>query len=268
MPKQDRFSRRSFLKTASALGVAGMVPSVARAESKSDFRRTIEQSLRVKEATNSIEKWHAFLRHRGIDVQSTTRRYQLPMEDEGEVGVQHWYPDELDISITISAPGCTGDEYYVDLTWSYINNTGDNHVGGEIPLDIAGLYWDPNWWDLTSKDTSQSFTSSNYVSYRDGSFDGDGPAFNVDDLSIYGHDETDTWYCGAYLVPLGDFTTSERRVYGEYCHTWSNVEITNVSVSYPAGVSVSVDNVNHRWYTDTEKGGSPLLYVHQNDAYC
>lgn len=267
MPGKDRFDRRSYLKAAGALSFAG-IPSVAQAKSKSDFRRTIEHSLRVKEATNSIDKWHAFLRQRGIDVRSMTRRYQMPAKNSGEIGTQHWYPDELDITITISASGCTGDEYYVDLTWSYINDTSDGHVGGELPVDIAGLYWDPNWWDLTSNDTSQSLTSSDYVWYRDGSFDGDGPAFNVDDLSIYAHDETDIWYCGAYLIPLGDYTASERRVYAEYSHTWNDVSIDSVSVSYPAGLSVSVSNETYEWTTDTEKDGSTLLYVHQNDAYC
>lgn len=268
MPKKNRMNRRSYLKSLSAIGGAGMLSSPVLARQEPGFKRIIEQSLQVKESTNSIEKWHSFLENHGIDVQSRAQRYNLPGKSGGDVGTQHWYPEELDVTITISAPGCTGDEYYADLSWSYINDTSDSHVGGEYPYDIAGLYWNSDWWDLTSTDTNQSLTASSNVWYRDGTFSGDGPAFNVDDPAIYAADETDIWYCGAYLVPLGNYTASERRVYGEYTHTWSNVSITGVSVSYPPGLSVSLSNETYKWNTDTEDDGSTLLYVHQNDAYC
>jgi len=217
--KKDETTRRSYLKTAGALGVAGLAPTVARAQTKptDEFERTIEQSLRVKEKTGSVQKWQNFLRNRNFSVDSVSHRYSLPAKSSGSDGIstQHWYRDELDITITITGQYQCPDEYYVDLSWSYINDTSDNHVGGELPTDIAGLYWDPNWWDLTAKDLSQSTATSSYVSYRDGSFDGNGPAFNVDDLSIYADDETALYYCGAYLVPLGDYSKDQRRVYGE-----------------------------------------------------
>lgn len=259
--------RRAFLKTT-GIGFAVVGTFAATASAKPASREDIEQSLRVKEETGSIEKWHQFLRNRGSDVTSETATYEMPVEanSSGDVSTQDWTKAELDITLTIGGYCTTdGPEYYADLSWSYDDAADSGNYGyGRLPLDIAGISYDYDWWDLTSYSVSEATSTSSYVTTREESFTGTGPAFEVNDYDIsYDGAEQDLHYGGVYLEPIGDYSPSERRLQGGYTHTWNSITIDSVSVSFPAGVGVSVSDATYKWNTKTEQDQDTLLRVSQ-----
>jgi len=53
-----------------------------------------------------------------------------------------------------------------------------------------------------------------------------------------------------------------------YSHTWSNVNITGVGVSYPGGVSVSVSNENNEWNKGRDDDGNFLRLSYDELTGC
>lgn len=262
----DGIDRRRFLKTSGATAVTGLgFTSMARARGPSS-REVVEQSLRLKEATNDIDKWKEYLRNQGFSVASDSHTYEIPKSTDG-VSTQEVNTDELHIDISLSYD-CE-DVYYADLSWQYVDDTDDWHTPiGDVPYDGAGIGFDSDWWDLHSYTISDTTETSQYVSYRDGTADGTGPAFNVDDDQKYHDDNWDSVeYCGLYLDPIGDYSYDERRLQGGYGHTWENISVESISVGFPWAISVTVTDETYRWETDTEEDEDTLLRLAQSDAY-
>lgn len=259
-------NRRTVLKATAGLAAMSSVAGVANAtrETKTRLERTVDEAHRILEKTGDREKYIDYMAKR-TNTTWVNRTYSVPhgsSEDDGP-STEKISRSDLDISIMLSVD-CWGDasQYYADLSWSYDSSWT------EPPYDYAGLIWDTNWWDLYYDDSySDSFPTSDYVSYKDGTFTGDGPAFEVDDY--LGYDS----YCwgGAYITPIGDYSSTQRRVYGRYSHTWDRVEVQSVSIGFSASgpsLSVSLSDETKEWQTDSEQDGDTPLYVHQNDAYC
>lgn len=260
--------RRSFLRAASA-GFAATVAVPATISAEPDMEEIIEQSLRFREKVGSVEKWHEYLQNRGFGVTSDSRTFEVPVPASSEdVSTERYDTDELDITMSLTGQ-CTveGTRYYADLSWSYASGwfTGS----GAPPVDVAGLGYNTDWWELYSYTISETTSTSEYVSYRDGTMSsGAGLGFDVGDSSISTNgDEDDLHHCGVYLMPIGDYSENERRIQGAYSHTWSEVTIDSVSVGYPLGISVSVSDETNEWKTDTEDDGDTLLRVNQGDMY-
>lgn len=257
--------RREFLKSASAgLSVIPATTALASGKTKSDFRRIIDQSHRVREKTNSMDRWFQFLRNHNIVGHAKNATYTIPAGESTD-GVSSEQIEETDLNIWISLwYNCDTDEYYAEMNWSYDNTTSS---WGEDPIDGAAIGYDQTWWDLASYSISEATTTSNYVSVDEDSFDGTGPGFYVDDLSLWVNEDWDiTHYCGVYLNDVGTATEDERRIQGGYAHTWDRISVSSVSGSWPAGISVTVSNETYKWETKTEQDQDTLLRVSQADA--
>lgn len=265
MPRDsiDPASRRNVLRATAGLATLSGVTGLggARPDSRDRLEQVVDEAHRILERTGDREKYFQhFARH--TNATWVTRTYTVDKGDDGP-STEKIDRSDLDISMLMSVD-CYGDpdKYYVDLSWSY------DSIYTENPEDFAALIWDHNWWDLYYPDSySESFSTSDYVTYKEGTFAGDGPAFAVDDWNGY----DDYLWCGAYITPLGDYSSTQRRVYGRYTHTWSSVEVESVSVGMSTtgpSLSVSLSDNTKKWQTDTEQDGDTPLYLHQNDAVC
>ena len=216
--------------------------------------------------TGDIDLAHEFLRNNGVGVASKRVTYQV---GDGP-STNSFDRDDLDITLDLYYGLCTGGSgtYYASINWYYDWALGDN---GDDPNDVAAIHYDKNWWNTDGDSVSEAIDTSDYVEYADGSYGGEGPGFTVDDQGAdWAGDEDDYFYGGVYLNEIGDYSESQRAVLGEYQHNWTeeSTSISSVSVSYPAGISVSFTNeeVTKSWKTDTEQDGDTWLEVYQKDA--
>lgn len=252
-------SRRNVLKATTGLvtmpGVAGISGAVT--DTRTRLERIVDEAHRILEVTGDREKYLDYLAEQA-NASWIARSYTVQKDDASSEKIDM---GDLDISLAITG-GCGDDLYYVDLAWNYDSFTI------ERPVDVAALVWDHNWWDLYYPDSyNDSFVTSDHVSYREGTFSGQGPGFNVDAWNA----NNSQLYCGAYITPIGDYSSTQRRVYARYTHTWDQVEITSVGVSMSASgasLSVTLSNNTKKWQTDSEQDGDTPLYVHQNDVSC
>ncbi|USZ69561.1 hypothetical protein NGM10_07465 [Halorussus salilacus] len=260
---EDSINRRTVLRTAGAgLAGAGVFSGAVSGRSGRDREAIIEQSHDVLQATGSVERQHEFLRNRGFNTTYDRVTYQIPTS--GEVGTESFDKADLDITLSLFID-CSGDgTYTAQQSWTYDWGSFD---GGADPMDISGLGW-TDGWDLESYTISETTYSSEYVSYHDGSVsEGPGIAFDVDDYGIMLDDEEDyNHFFAVDLETVGDYTEEERRIQGSYTHLWESIEITGISIGYPASVSVSVSDATYKWKTDTEDDGDTLLRVNESQA--
>lgn len=259
----DLTNRRNVLKATAGLAAMSSVAGVANAERKTKTRleRTVDEAHRILEKTGDRQRYIDFMTKRANTAWvNKTYRVPQPSDDPSTDKISR---SDLDVTMLLSVD-CYGDpsQYYADISWGY------DSIWTADPYDYAGLIWDANWWDLYYDDSySQSFPTSDYVTYKDGTFTGDGPAFEVDDFA--GYDS----YCwgGAYITPIGDYSSTQRRVYGRYSHTWNSVTVESVSIGFSASgpsLAVTLSDETKEWQTDSEQDGDTPLYVHQNDALC
>lgn len=259
----DSTNRRSVIKATAGLaattGFSGLAN--AREGDGGELERIVDAAHRILERTGDQQRYMDFLRNRA-PTNWASRSYTIEKSSDDDPSTERIFKSELDITIGI-VNDCWSNpsKYYADLSWSY------DASWCERPFDYTGLIWDRNWWDLYYPDSyDNSFATSDYVSYKDGTFGGDGPAFEVDD--IYADDETNSW-SGVYITPIGDYSQTQRRVYGRYTHTWDRVTVESVSVGFSAtgpSLSVELSDETKKWQTDSEQDGSTPLYVHQSDA--
>lgn len=253
-------NRRKVLKVTAGLatmpGITGLGGAVT--ETRTRLERIVDEAHRILEQTDDREKYLNFLDKRA-NADWIRRTYSI-QKDDGVSG-EKIDRGELDISMAITG-GCGDDMYYVDLAWNY------DSAYTESPDDVAALIWDHNWWDLYYPDSyNDSFRAGDNVSYREGTFSGQGPGFNVEDWAVL----DSQIYCGAFITPLGDYSSTQRRVYARYTHTWNQVDIQSVGVGISAAgpaLTVTLSDNTKKWQTDSEQDGDTPLYVHQNDVSC
>lgn len=264
--ESDRtMNRRSTLK---ALGASVMAAAVGtgtvNATGKPDYRRLIEQSHKVLQATNSVDKQHQFLLNRGIGtaVESTTLEFS-------HSGPSAQYLTAKETSLWFSLfSDCTTDgypdgTYTAELVWEY---DPDDFETGHAPLDYSGIGWRSGSWDYETNTLDDLYNSDpDWISYKGGT-SGNGPAWEVDDNGTVSasQDNTRQFYTGVHLNWTGD-SPSETTISASYSHTWNNVTVSGVSVGYPFGVSVTVSNENEEWTKDYNDSGE-FLRLSKYDA--
>ncbi|UPV75908.1 hypothetical protein M0R89_07575 [Halorussus limi] len=262
-------NRRTALKTLGAAGAAFGGTSVLGTVSAASPN---EQYFAIQNAANEIrenkgqEAMLQFLDKRGIDYV----RVEKPMvvEEKGDQVSTNDFSNvdggtHCDICLDfVLYTNSNSTIYTIDMSWDYKLESGDY---GQQPNDGAALYYSQGKWDYYSRSLSESTYSSQYVTVGDGN-NQDGAAFSVDDVSS---GDGDSLYAGLNIQPIGDYSYSERKVFGEYMHTWTTVDVNaSYGVSFPAGVSVSysVDtNVNEE-VTGTEGDGDTLMELDQSQA--
>lgn len=255
-------NRRNVLKATAGLvtvpGVTGIGGAVT--DTRTRLERVVDEGHRILEQTGDRQKYLDHFDKR-TNANWIKRTYTIRKDDDAST--EEIDRSDLDISMLMSVD-CYGDpdQYYVDLAWNY------DYWYTENPADFTGLIWDHNWWDLYYPDSyGESLSTSDYVNYEEGTFAGQGPVFGVDDLNGNGS----SLWCGAYITPIGDYSSTQRRVYGRYTHTWDRVEVESVSVGMSRSgpsLSVTLSDNTKKWQTDTEQDGDSPLYLQQNDAYC
>lgn len=238
------------------------------AASKPDHSTAVREQANKIRANAGQRAWKKYLRSQGIPLTST--KVGMNLDDNG-VGTQGFdnvdgSSSDCDICLDFSLYVDYSGVYSIDMFWDYDSEKWVGG-GGYDPVDALGLYFDPQQWDYESNSLSDTtYTSGNgIVSVEDDSIN-DGLPFTADD----GAAEDGTYYwAGLNVVPVGDYSSSERYVYGEYVHTW-NVSETNysVGVSYPAGVSISFSTTEtvKKESTGTEGDGDTLMKLNQSEA--
>lgn len=259
-------SRRNVLKSLGAAAViGGGVLSSARVSALTRNRGLLHninnRSLQILEKTNSPQKRYEFLRDHGIKVASVQNTYSMPTE-HGSDGVEPMKVPmrDLEIHLTMLA-GQDPDEYVADLSFQYEMGPGDY---GEHPWDIAAMGWDPSWWTYSTDyvNTSTYAGGPTTIGYRNDT-NGNGVAFNVDDVNLSDEQTSDWFWCGVNLRQAG-FDEENRRVYGEFTHTWNEGYIDSVSVGWRS-ISVTFEHGTRSWDTGIERDGE-FLIVSENDV--
>lgn len=263
-------NRRNVLKSigaATALSTAGV--SISSARSGRSFEKILEASHRVLNAKGP-EKQHEFLRNHGVGTAKRSITYDMPSHGSND-GMSTQTLDTSEITLTFSLfNDCgfngSGDGTYVaELNWEYNPSFDDS---GDLPLDHVGIGWDDNTWYYETNSTSDMYDNSDYVSYKSGT-SGQGPAWEVQDRWTIDngtrYDGQDNYFVGVHLVWNGaDSLKDNRTIAASYSHAWSDVTISGVSVSYPAGVSVSVSNEEKEWNKGRDDNGN-FLRLRYND---
>ena len=274
--KTDGLNRRTVLKMSSvSLAGIGVSTSGALAAGEDEFKRKIEESQRVKQSTQDVYRWLDYLETKGIYGDTVHRRYTIRKDnvDDSSSGAESKYArttgyqyQEADLDIYISlVHDCDREDYYAELAWTYEDN-GDFSVGQD-PLDGAGMHYKDNWWKLRDNNIYDTTSTSTDVAPEENwGFDFEGPGYSMDDYGARNDMEDRQYYAGVYIVPRDeDVDAEDRAIQGRYTHTWEEVEIESVSVSYPAGLSVSLSNNEKKWRTK-DNGDGDLLRITQADA--
>lgn len=175
-------------------------------------------------------------------------------------------PSDCDICIDFSLYVDHSGIYTIDMFWHFDSETIISE-GGYTPVDALGLYFNPIHWDYESDTLSGTTYTSNkgIVTVEDDNIE-DGLPFVVNDGAA--SDSTSYW-AGLNIVPVGNYTSSERYVYGEYVHTWdvSNASY-NVGVSLDKGVTITFDTSEtvKSKSTGTEGDGNTMMKINQSQA--
>jgi len=271
-PSKSDSTRRTVIKgigtSVAALTTASGAVSARRGRRKSNLDKIFQTSKRVLHETGSVEKQHEFLKQHDFTTARDSHTFTM---ETGGVTVQDLEPSDLDADMSLFTPYQKDDVYYAQLSWDYaVGFDGVYDVfegdGGAAPMDIAALAYDKSWWDYEDYDLDNSTRVSHpdHMGYRDGT-SGSGPAFNVNDQDAIPGDLPDRFSVDVRLKPVGPWEPDMRRVQGAYTHTSLGGSVDGVSVSFPAGVSVSTSFQTQTWTTDTEKDGETLLRVNQAD---
>lgn len=262
----DSIRRRRFLGGVGATVLSSPLVGSAAAD-EPDAMAMRERANRIRRKAGQ-RAWKKFLRSQGFALTSTKVGMKL---NEGGVGT-HGFDNvdgsssDCDICLDFSLYVGYSGVYSIDMFWQFDSEKWVGG-GGYAPVDALGLYFDPQQWNYESNSLSDTtYTSGDgIVTVEDDSIN-DGLPFVVDDVAA---DDGTYYWAGLNIVPVGNYTSSERYVYGEYVHTW-NVTETNYSVgaSYPAGVSISFDTTEtvKKESTGTEGDGDTMMILNQSDA--
>lgn len=267
----DRFvNRRNALKS---IGVAGAAISGTGVLGTVSAANPNQKYFAIQEAANKIREKQGrqamlrFLEKKGIGYETVRSSMVVEHEDDGvstnEFDNVDGSPSDCDICLDFTLyTNSYNTIYTIDMEWTYDLEVGDY---GQQPNDGAALYYTDSCWDYYSNSLSETTYTSNYVTAEDNN-NNDGIAYSVDDVSA---GDGDNLYCGLNIEPIGDCTTEQREVFGQYMHTWTDVDVTaSYSVSFPAGISVgySVDTEVGDKKTGSEGDGDTMMTLDQSQA--
>jgi len=195
------------------------------------------------------------LNKHGIDPTTITRNYEVTKPSQGDDGVSTQILDknDLEISISLSKVWNTDDEYYLSLNWNWGDQDWDDW--GEGPWDILGFAWNNDDWYLPDDD----FYTDNKVRYKKS--DTTGIAFEFNDPDGDGGAQ---FYIDAYVHTRGDADPDARQIFADYWHTYSNSQVTSVTIS-STDIQITVEDGTKKWHTDTDQSGDRLV-ISQADA--
>lgn len=262
-------NRRTVLKSlgaATALSTAGV--SVSGARGKPTLRERVDQSHRILQAAGP-EKQHEFLRNHGVATAKKSTTAEMPVETSDGPSTEVLTTGEITLTFSLYNDcgyyGYADGTHIAELTWEYNASFDD---WGASPKDYVGIGWDDNTWYYEDNNESDMDSNSSYVNYKTGT-SGEGPVWEIRDEATldngYEFDGQDFYWVNVDIDWTGpDYLMDNRTIAASYCHTWSDVKITGVGVSYPAGVSVSVGNENEEWTKDTNDDGD-FLRLRYND---
>lgn len=262
----SRVRRRRFLSGVGATALSS--PLVGSAAGRAGDARSIYERANEIRTKAGQRAWKLFLQSQGIQVASVSTAFN---KTEDGVSIQHYdnvdgSPSDCDICLNFSLLWNSFDYHYaIDCSWTYDPEGFFN--AAEDPYDVLGLYYNAQHWDYDSNNLYDTSYTSNkgVVEVSDDTVE-NGLAFVIED-SI--SDEDEYYWAGVKIQPTGDYSSSERYVYGEYTHA-SEADEVNVtpSLSYPGGLSLNYNTSEHvkKESTTTEGDGETLMKLSQSDA--
>lgn len=239
-------------------GVVGATPGEGRG-----LREIIRRGHRVFDATQDTERYFEFLRNRSIGVATESGTMQIQKKTDGDVGTQAYYTDEISLTFGLYGACDSSGTFTTELIWNYETNRNPNVNYGEPPLDYIGIGWRDGAWDYETDNLDDLFTSSSEIEYIGGSSP-EGPGWEFGEYDL---DHSRGYYAGVHINWIGD-EPHEDTLSASYSHTWDDVEITGVSVGYPAGVSVSVSDVDKEFTKDYTDSGDFLRLAKCDSIPC
>lgn len=261
--------RRRFVGGVGAVGLSSPFLGIAAAGDRFDDPTAVRERANEIRTEAGQRAWKEFLRSHGFSL--TSMEYDMNVHGDGvsSNGFDNVDGTSSDCDICLEFTlfvDQNGDVYTIDMYWTYDAEKAIGG-GGYSPDDGLGLYFDPQYWDYESNSLSgTTYTSDkDVVSVEDDSVN-DGLPFVADDS--FAGDGTGYW-AGLEIVPIGDYSSSERYVYGQYVHTWnSNSTDYSIGVSYPSGVSIVFDTDEDvkKEATGTEGDGDTLMKLNQSEA--
>lgn len=259
--EETNLSRRAVLQTAGASTVVlgSNVVGATRAEDPG-LREIVEQGHQLLDATQDLQRYFEFLRNRGVGVAKERGTMEITKQTADDAGTQRYYTDEISLTFGLysdcNSNGNPDGTYSTELFWEY--ETTYNF--GELPLDYMGIAWRDGAWDYETDSLDDLFTSSSEIEYIGGSSP-EGPGWEFGEYNL---DPSEIHYAGVHIDWIGD-EPDEDTLSASYSHTWKDVEVTGVSVSYPAGISVSVSDVDKEFTKDYNDDGE-FLRLSKYDA--
>ncbi|WP_254767833.1 hypothetical protein [Salinilacihabitans rarus] len=256
--------RRTILKRTLAGGAAIAGLSGTTLASGPDRFEQMKRDILVAERIGwqSGEKAKArFLDERGYKHASRTIEVPLVLggeDDEDTVDVEKIQdPQDGGIKATMGGYYDTYENYYsaslstdywFKATCTYTNVGYFNKSHGSPPKDAAALRWNPPWaeyWRLADGGGESATFSSTHSSWDEDVHEpGIGrTGFKFDDSGVYDEWKDTLPDCGyldsiteeeyvragtvgVMLTPTGDHSYSDRRVWGSYTHSWSDIRLS------------------------------------------
>lgn len=264
----------SGLTLAGVSSVAGTSMAQSQGDRDKSFEAIIEASLEIQQR-RGLEARKKFLKRHGVS--HTHKRLQTALPDaasnsDGVSTQSHFdcvepencnYNPDLELAIAINYDMYNG-RHSVDLSSRYRyryywTDSGGYPVfdGPANPNDGLGLTWEKDHWVLNSPDyPADSTYTSDETEWDNGSCDGDGAGFIVDDEQVcydtgrtdqdddgQGSYEWSRWAYGGAYVDKGSNWQDGDEIQGIYSYTWNDTGVgISVGVSFPWGISVSFDS--------------------------
>lgn len=284
-------NRRKFLTTTAALVGGSSIISTATAKSDlEEFKEHVQASRKLVNAGADQSERDEYLRDRGaqttnsnqyklsdLDVDLGTKSQIEPdsvdsqTTDPEALGVSY-DPEDLDINMYLVE---WEDHYYAELYWTHMNpyhpdqRRGWSHRSWEGLYSRVGMAYEEDWWNFADTSLEETTETSALVEPAESEF-GSGPSYKVDAQSVdynLNPERHDPLSAGVYLDPIGDYDPQERKIQGAFSLVWMDFlpGIDDVSVSFPAGITVSPSFGTSQWKTATKRDQDTLLRVRQDD---
>jgi len=262
-------SRRGFLGTVGAIGATVGLPAVVGKQDELTFEEKIERANRVRQEHNSRDAWKEYLLDRGVT--GSSDQYTLGGDDGPSIQRYH-DESEIDVEINLTFDVELREnqrKYYGELNWQF--HWGGKEVEkwcpdnqcrakaksrGEPPRDIVGIGFSKDHWDTQVRNIYSYTNASNHVEVEKESVTGrgenggvafamhdqaanEGGGYEDDGQKFYTIPPSETFFCGIFLEPVGEYTESQRWIQGDYHHIWGGLGIDSVSIG--AGISTSLE---------------------------
>jgi hypothetical protein len=238
----EHSSRRSFIKAASGLTVAGILSQTASASGQDDDA-IFEQSLELRQENNwSVSEWHSYLDEKGLEYYAG----QTTAVDGSDSTLSQ---DKLDSTQSVFTYTYYDRSNYDSAELNWDHSAGDLDDFGEAPPDGATIAFSPDYYERT-------FEVEDWVYY--GQNAGDPNGFDSKDPDRGAACEfkdglipqDNDGYFGVRIEPNTLYSQNDRFLEFDYTHTWFKGEITGVSLGV-GGPGVTFSTETKQW--DYEK---------------